>query len=668
MVAVNKPGMFIFVMVLSLPAYADRGNSAYKRGVSAERQGHFDAAYEDYKQADALTPNNPKYFIAYTRMRAKAADEHVHNGQLLRNTGALQDALHEFQRAAEIDRTNFAAQQELHLTAEIMRRQEKQRVVPKVESELDKWAAQVAKPVELQPISTAPIMFHMVANSDLVYRAICKIAGINVVFDPDYKPQKINVELNDVTLYEALEMLRLQSKTYWQPLSANTIFVTTDSPTKRKDLEQNVMKTFYLQNLSSSSELQEVAGLISKMLDLNRVQVLQEQDALVVRGTMDQMVLVEKVLNEIDKAKPEVVIDVAVMEVYRQRIRDLGMAVPTSEGIGYIPPGTGINSSSGSVTIGNWSFTVPSTTFFTAMASDSNTKVLQNPRIRVLNDEKATLKIGNRVPVASGSFAPGLVSGSAVSPLISTQFQYLDIGVNIDITPHVHSTNDVTLKMVMEVSSLNGESNLGGITEPIISQRRIEHTARVADGDVNLLGGILEDTETKSLAGYPWVTQLPILKYLFGQDNKERDEDEIVFAITPHIVRALEVTEADLRVLPVGTGSETELHRKPSAAATPAHPEPQPSSAPGSSAGKVGVPDNIAVKTNPPQAVVIADGAALAGKTPLSFHLSPGRHELIIFAAGYQLVRREIDIPETGMLTIATALSMQQKTRTFPLP
>ena len=110
--------------------------------------------------------------------------------------------------------------------------------------------------------------------------------------------------------------------------------------------------------------------------------------------------------------------------------------------------------------------------------------------------------------------------------------------MNIDITPYIHATNEVTLKMSLEISSVTGQTSVGGVTEPTIGQRRIEHEVRLADGEVNLIGGLLQDTDTNSLAGYPWLMKIPILKYLFGQENKERQQSEVVFAIIPHIIRA----------------------------------------------------------------------------------------------------------------------------------
>src|SRR5207253_6455672 len=183
--------------------------------------------------------------------------------------------------------------------------------------------------------------------------------------------------------------------------------------------------------------------------------------------------------------------------------------------------------------------TIPQATA-TAVLSDSDTKLIQNPQIRALDGQKATLKIGDRVPVATGSFQPG-IGGVGINPLVNTQFQYLDVGVNIDITPHVHAGREVTLKIALDISAVTSHTNIGGIDQPVIGQRKIEHEIRLKDGEMNLLGGILEDQQTKALSGIPGLANVPILKYLFSQTNTEHRENEIVFALVPHIVRAQEL-------------------------------------------------------------------------------------------------------------------------------
>jgi general secretion pathway protein D len=327
---------------------------------------------------------------------------------------------------------------------------------------------------------------------------------------------------------------------------------------------------FFMHNVSSTAELQEASKTVSTMLDLTRMQLIPAQNAMVFRGTPDQLVLAEKLIEDLDKPKPEVMIELAVLEVSKDKLRTLGTNPPTSIAISMNAPTTGSSTSGGSgggstfninqfakLTGNDFTVTIPGASMSFLM-SDSNTKVLQNPQIRAMDNEKSTLKIGDRVPVATGSFSPGSVG---VSALVSTQFQYIDVGVNVDITPHIHSDREVTLKMSLEISSVTGQQNIGGITQPVIGQRRIEQETRVGDGEVNLVGGILEDTETKSLSGYPYLYKVPILKYLFAQEDKERQQREIVFAITPHIIRAQEVTDQNLRLVDVGTATTTGLRK-----------------------------------------------------------------------------------------------------------
>jgi general secretion pathway protein D len=565
------------MLSLALPLHADEASAEYKRGVQAESKNNYDEAFQAYNHAHTLRPKDARYFTAYTRLRFYAAIEHVRKGQALRDAGKLQEAVVEFQHAAEIDPTNFTARGEAMRTQDLLKKQAQPEAAPKAPLALDKAAQEAAGPVELQALSTKLINLRLSETSTMIYKTIGKLAGINVIFDQDYKPQKITVELNDVTLREALNTVALQTRTFWEPTSSNTILVAADTASKRKEMQDSVMKTFYLKNVSNSTELQEAANTLKSILDVTHIQMIPKQNALIVRATTDQMVLAQKLLSDIDKAKPEVVIDIAVLQVSRDRIRTLGVNPPTSASIVMVPTTTGSGGGSGgSFTLNslgalnatNFQVSIPGASMSYLM-SDSDTKLIQNPEIRALDNEKATLKIGDRVPVATGSFGAA-AGGGGVSALVNTQFQYLDVGVNIDITPHIHSEHEVTLKMTLEVSSVSGTQNIGGISQPIIGQRRIEHETRLQDGEVNLVGGILEDTETRSLSGYPWLTKIPILKYLFGQEDKERQQNEIVFAITPHIVRSQEVTDENLRLVDLGRGNTV----------TVSHDDPRKNAAP----------------------------------------------------------------------------------------
>jgi general secretion pathway protein D len=605
-----RPAVFLLlVAVVTLPAIADKAKDLFAKGQDAEARQQYETAYGFFKQAYDLKPKDLRYRAAFERIRFEAAASIVHNGQKLREDGKLDDAVAEFQKALAIDPSLFIAKQELNRTLKMINDQRNpapQAAGPPVG--LERKVHDAVGPVELAPISNIPITVKMLATkSDVVYRTVGQLAGVNVLFDPDYTARVINVDLNGVTLEEALEITALESKTFWRPVTQNTIFVAQDNPAKRKELEQSVLKTFYLSNLSQPTELQDVVNAIRAVLDVQRVQQLLSQNALVVRGTPDQIALAEKLVEDLDKARPEVIVDIAVMQVSKDKSRTLGLSPPTSATVtlqsnlnttstttgtttgttGTSTTGTtGLNLNTlGSLNATDFQVTIPSANL-SAIMSNSDTKLIQNPQIRALDGQKASLKIGDRVPIATGSFQPG-IGGVGINPLVNTQFQYLDVGVNIDITPHVHANGEVTLKISMDVSAVTGQQNIGGISQPIIGQRKIEHEIRLKDGEANLLGGIMEDQQTKSLSGIPGLAQIPILKYLFGQTTQDHSENEIVFAIVPHIIRGTDVSEINQRAIDIGTANTIALRHSSRAQAVgtaapaqmpaqPANPSIQP--------------------------------------------------------------------------------------------
>jgi general secretion pathway protein D len=596
----TRPALLALLLCLSLPALADQAKSLYEKGADAEARQNYEQAYDYYKQAYALKPKDLKYRASYERTKFLSAASHVHRGQLLRDGGKLEEALAEFQRAVEIDPSSFIAQQELRRTLQMIK--EAANPQPKAssgETALRRRLESAQGPVELAPISNVPITLKMTEDTKVIYETIGKLAGINVLFDPEYTSRRVRIELNGVTLEDALEVVSFETKTFWRPVTPNTIFVAQDNPAKRKELEQNVIKTFYLSNLSQPTELQDVVNAMRTILEVSRIQQLPSQGAIVVRGTPDQMALAQKLVDDLDRAKPEVVVDVAVMQVSRDKMRNLGISPPTSATIALQPNvNTNANSNNGGTTTTtttssnsnsinlnrlanldatDFQVTIPPGTA-TALLSDTNTKLIQNPQIRALDGQKATLKIGDRVPVATGSFQPG-IGGVGINPLVNTQFQYLDVGVNIDITPRVHADREVTLKLALDISAVTGQSNIGGISQPIIGQRKIEHEIRLKDGEVNLLGGILEDQQTRALTGIPGLANIPLLKYLFSQTNTEHRENEIVFVLVPHIIRGPERSRSGEDMLDVGTANALELRRSGKPAAVPASAPPAPAAA-----------------------------------------------------------------------------------------
>src|SRR6202453_5090500 len=630
----------LLVLLAILPAIADKAKTIYEKGQDAEARQNFEAAYNFYKEAYDLKPKDLRYRSGFERMRFKAAATIVHHGELMRDDGKMQEALAEFQRASQIEPSSFIAQQELKKTQQMIN--DANNPPPQAAgppNALEKKIREAAGPVELAPISVVPITVKLTEDSKVIYQTIGQLAGVNVLFDPDYTSRRIKVELNGVTLEDALRITALESKTFWRPVTGNTIFVAQDNVAKRKELEQSVLKTFYLTNLSQPTELQDVVNAIRAVLDVQRVQQLLSQNALVVRGTPDQIALAEKLVEDLDKARPEVVVDIAVLQISKDKSRTLGLSPPTSATLALqsninttsavTTASTTTTSSTGSSSTGlelNTLGNLNATDFQVAIGSanlsavmgDSDTKMLQNPQVRALDNQKATLKIGERVPVATGSFQPG-IGGVGINPLVNTQFQYLDVGVNIDVTPHVHGDREVTLKITMEISSVVGQSSIGGISQPIIGQKKVEHEIRLADGESSLIGGIFDDSQTKSLAGIPGLAQIPILRYLFGQVTQDHSSDETVFVITPHVIRGASVTDLNQRAIDIGTANSIQLRPM-------SHSVLAPAPAPGQSSSNA-APQPAAPATN--QQAVTQPAAAQSATPGLqgspNFLFDPGQ-------------------------------------------
>jgi general secretion pathway protein D len=648
----------------TLPAVAsDKAKQLYKQGLDAEIRGNYETAYDFYHQAYDLKPTDITYRASYERVRFFAAASHVHKGQLLEKDGKLQQALTEYEQAIAIDPSSFIAQQQANKVRRALQQAQQPNPPPgeATKSTLHKKMEEAGGPVELAPIANTPITLKLSADSKTIYETIGKLAGINVLFDPDYTSRNIRVELNGVTLDEALEIAALESKTFWRPVTPNTIFVAADTPAKRKELEQSVIRTFYLTNLSQPNELQDLVNILRTLLDTQRLQQFPSQQAIVVRGTPDQIALAEKLIDDLDKSRPEVVVDVVIMQVQRNKLRDLGITPPTNVSVALVDntntstttSGSNVGTGNGSVTTttGNQTGTInlntlahlnatnfqvtipPATASF--LYNDSNTKILQQPQIRALDGQKASLKIGQRVPVATGSFQPG-IGGVGINPLVNTQFNYIDVGVNIDVTPHVHGTDQVTLKLAMDISAVDSYQNIGGIQQPVIGQRKIDHEIRMREGEANIMGGILEETESRSINGIPGLASIPFFRYFFSTENKQRQDNELVFMLIPHIVRAQDVFDSNTRAIDVGTANAITLHRTTTGAN-----EPGPPSAPSGAAAQPGStpPDQSAASAPAGSALLSFDPPSLSQAVGATFtvnvNLSGGQN---VFSVPLQIL------------------------------
>ena len=573
--------VLMFCAMSSVAARAESASSMFKHGENAEAKGDYDAAFDYYQRAVAKAPKEMAYKAALYRIRVNASSAHISKGRKLVENGDEQGALTEFLHASEIDPSNEAAQQEISKI-----RKSHGEPVPQGDSGIPMDPQQrqeldtIGGPVMLKPISNDPLTLHYTEDAKVVYQAIGKAAGINVLFDPDYTSKRIAVDLNNENLLDALRIVGVMSNTFWRPVTDNTIFVAQNSRQKRTDLEETAIQTFYLTNAWQQSDLTDVQTAIRNLLVGIKIYGVPSQNAIVIRGTPDELMLAQMLINDLDKARAEVVVDIAVLEVSKNWERTLGIQWPSSIGLALQPPSTSTSTSTTTTgTTGTTGTTDNGTTpslydlahlkatdFAVTIGSatanllltDSNTKILQNPRIRATDAQKATMKIGERIPIATGSYQTGAAT-AVVSSLVNTQFTYQDVGVNIEMTPSVHFDHDVTLKIKIEVTSQSGSVTISGVTEPIIAQKVVDQTIRLREGEASILGGIQDKQEMVSWSGIPGLSSIPVLKYLFGSKDHTISDDELVFLVVPHIVRTQTLDRANLRTIDTGSGQTVEL-------------------------------------------------------------------------------------------------------------
>jgi general secretion pathway protein D len=616
-----------------LPAKNSNGDKLFKLGVEAEAQ-----------QALATDPMETTYELSTRRARFEAGQAHVEAGKKQLQANDQEKALAEFQKAFAQDPGSMIALQDIQQTKELLEQKQKGLVPPgekpltsaeKAQKDSLEMIESLQSVPELKPVTNQISLLKM-NNQPLkvLYETVGKLAGINVLFDPQMQAGKnANLDLNNVTLQEALDYIALLTKTYWKPVSGNAIFVTEDNVTKRRDYEDEVVKVFYLKNPTSNQEFSEMVTAVRSVTDVRRMFQFNAENAIVVRDTVDKVALVEKLLHNLDKPKAEVVVDVIVMDVASDISHQIGAGLVSNGTNGLSIPiqfsptnpitsstsgvngtgGTGATSTTGTTTTGTTG-TTGSSTFIAlsqlghlstsdfstslpgatlqAVMSDSRTKIQESPEVRVSDGQKVTLKIGEKYPYATGSFQPG-VGTVGVSPLVSTQFQFVDIGVNVELTPHVHGNDEVTLHVSVDISNIANTLNLGGLSQPVIGQKKNEADIRLRDGEVSLLGGLMSDQDTSVIGGIPGLVNIPILgKYLFGNVSKDKQKEQLMIALIPHIVRRPDITGLDLKGISAGTDATVKLSYAPKVDGPAA-----PAAAPVATAGAPGVTTAVTPST-----------------------------------------------------------------------
>jgi len=605
------------------------GGAAYKKGTKAEIVRDYDAALEQYRQATLADPTNVAYKLKYDQIRFSAAYTHFQAGRRALDAGDAVKAQAEFAKAAEIDPSHDFAKQELQDVNSLLAARGAKGVEPILN--FDKMQAANRTDANLgagmKTNLKERISVRMTASSRTIFENLASQAGLQVIFGRNYRPQNATIDLQDVNIFEALDLVSLQTTSFWQPVNENTILVMEDTQQNRRDFEDHILKTIYLTNITSTNDLNGILNVLRTALGLRGIFQSEQQNAIVIHDTPARVAMAENVIHALDKAKAEVIIDVTVMEVDRNLLRDLGIGPPSASTIGFNPPGATATTTTNDVTLrgldkvnsGNFTVSVADS-IANFLASHSNASLIQNPRLRTTDGVTASLRVGSEVPVPTTSFQSTNIGGGA-----TTSYTLQQVGVQLDIVSKVLLNREVSLAFTVTVRALAGERKINNETSiSVFSNRIVAHTIRLAEGETNILGGIISKTESDSMAGIPGLKDIPFLKFIFGSEHKTQDEAEVIIMLTPHIIRMPNITEDDVRGIIVG--GENNLRMRPdygTPAALPAVPAPRPTAPPPPTSALPTVtpgPATTATVNFAPSAVTLAS----QGQTDVSLSIAGG--------------------------------------------
>lgn len=548
----------LFAALLSAVLVANcSGYRAARQAEVAAQTGNWDEAVLYYMQAAESDPENIAHKAALLRAQMKASQAHFDKGKKYLEANVPERALVELQQAVQLDPSNQYAQVELQKVRALLKAMAEKRTPEGTLAEMkQRTKGSRPQPPVLNPRSREPISLEFPEATDvkLIYKALGKAFGINVLFDPQLKSTEVPIVLRDVTAQDALEIVMRAAGHFYKVVDEQTVIIAADTPQNRRNYEDQVIQAFFLSN----AEVKDAMTTLRSLIGAKQLSMSEQLNAIILRDSADKVKVAEKIIETVDKAKAEVVIDVELLQLNTTKIRDLGMSLSAdtiSQNLDL--GGTNIPlrlSDLGSLNQRNWTLTVPSFVY-SLVKNNADAQLLAQPRLRITEGEKARLVIGDRVPIPVTSFNTANTVGGNIVPI--TSFQYQDVGITIQMEPRVHHNREVTLKMTVEVSQVSGNVTSGGQQQPIIGNRTIESTIRLKDGETNFLAGLIRSDSSEDDKGIPGLSELPVIGRLFSKNRTENRRTDVMLTITPHIVRLPDITEEDL--MPIWVGTEANI-------------------------------------------------------------------------------------------------------------
>ncbi len=560
-VTVRFPVLLLLLAVF-LPIASCTSHLASRQAEIAAQRGDWDQAVLEYMKAVEQSPENLAYKASLIRAKIKASQAHFEKGQEFEKAGVTERAMIEYQQAVQLDPTNQYALSQLEHVRQAYAAQRANRDSSTIDQLKKKTRGTRPQPPVLNPRSDKPIDMEFPEPVSImqIYRALGQAFGINVLFDPNLKDQEIGIELKQVTAQSALETLMRAGNHFYKVIDEHTIIIAQDTPQNRRTYEDLVIQTFFLSN----SEVKDMMTILRSLVDAKKIATNEQLNAIILRDTADKVKVAERIIEANDKSKAEVVIDVELLQINSLRLRDIGVSLSsyqvqqTLDTGATTGTGTGATPAPGRVRISdleflnqsNWFLTLPNF-LYNFVKQNSDAQLLAKPQLRITEGEKASLVIGDKVPIPLTTFNTSNTVGGSVVPI--TSFQYQDVGIRIDLEPRVHHNREVTLKVKVAVDQINSYRG----DQPIIGTRTIESVIRLQDGETNFLAGLIRSDEANSENGMPGLSEIPILGRLFSNKRTDAQRTDVILTLTPHIIRNAEITEEDL--LPIWVGTEANI-------------------------------------------------------------------------------------------------------------
>jgi general secretion pathway protein D len=631
------------VLVVVVVASACASSRAFRRGQDAVRVGDWDAAVEYFTKAVQGNPDSAEYKINLQRAQEEAARVHIEKARALEQKDELDNALTEYRRALELNNNNrLIAARVAELERTIRERLEASRPKPKLD-QLQQQARAMNAPPLLNPASREPLRINFNGALKDLLNFIGTTTGINITYDKDFADRPYQVTLDGVSIEEALQQVLTANQAYYKIINPKTILVIPDTPQKHQQYDELVMKVFFL----SHADATEVAQLVNTMFRIPQMPVQpmvmasKTANTISVRGTAAVVDAIERYIKANDKPRAEVLLDVEILEVNRQRLKRYGinlsayalnltfspeLAPPnTSATPGTAPaspPPFNLNTISQGVNTADFYLGVP-TAVVNFLESDSHSKTLAKPQLRGAEGDKMTLNLGQEIPVLSTVFGAAAAGGFATIP--QSSYNYRTIGVILDITPHVTYEGEIRLDVSVESSALGSSVEVGGQSAPSFTSRKVATHLRLREGEANLLAGLIRQDTVNSHGGTIGLMHLPVIRQLFSNNDISDQDTDIVMLITPHIVRDHELTPADVGSIYIGTQQNVGLGGPPPLIAPQPQTEtPQAATPAGTTAPQTPVAGAAGVPNAPQPGVPGPPVAAPMGAQPQNPPLPPG--------------------------------------------